>query len=159
MLAHMRAEAMKRGKDWLCAKMAEKSDDDQMPGGTDKTTMLMTGEGSGTPPRHKEKIKGKKQKEDQQRKQPRDRRVLNDLPHHQRRANHQRAAVHKHQPREHGESAMAGRENVMQVQCSDLQEQVTGSEYSELHKTRPCRLKPAEESGFYMKELGGGDKP
>ncbi|KAJ1083098.1 hypothetical protein NDU88_003258 [Pleurodeles waltl] len=32
---------------------------------------------------------------------------------------------------EHRESAMAGRENVMQVLCTGLQEQVAGSAYSE----------------------------
>ncbi|KAJ1188213.1 hypothetical protein NDU88_004976 [Pleurodeles waltl] len=54
------------------------------------------------------------------------------------------------------ESNMADRESVMQVRCTGLLEQITGSAYSGLHKTRHCQLKPAEESGFYMQELGGG---
>ncbi|KAJ1184128.1 hypothetical protein NDU88_000938 [Pleurodeles waltl] len=50
--------------------------------------------------------------------------------------------------REHGESAMAGRESMMQVRCTGLQKEVTGSAHSELRKTRPCQLKLKEESGF-----------
>ncbi|KAJ1096422.1 hypothetical protein NDU88_001564 [Pleurodeles waltl] len=48
MIAHLRAEAMKRGKNWLRAKMAEKDEDDQTPDGTDQTTMFMTEEACGT---------------------------------------------------------------------------------------------------------------
>ncbi|KAJ1211119.1 hypothetical protein NDU88_006480 [Pleurodeles waltl] len=51
-------------------------------------------------------------------------------------------------------SVMAGRERVMQVLCTGLQEQVTSSAYSELRETRLCQLKPMEEYGFCMQESG-----
>ncbi|KAJ1210540.1 hypothetical protein NDU88_005903 [Pleurodeles waltl] len=53
---------------------------------------------------------------------------------------------------EHEESAMAVRETMMQVLCTSLQVQVTGSTYSELHQARPSQLKSVEELDFYMRE-------
>ncbi|KAJ1173836.1 hypothetical protein NDU88_005661 [Pleurodeles waltl] len=42
MLAHMRAEALRRGKDWFCAKMEERSDEGQLTNMTEQDGLHTT---------------------------------------------------------------------------------------------------------------------